>query len=85
MRGGPAQPAGGVVARGREADAVIAGVGGGEGEFAGRGAARVDHAVVVVEGFVDCHGDGEGWVGFVHGRLGGVLQGGIVACVYAMR
>ena len=31
VRGAPAQPAGRVVARGREADAMIAGVGGGEG------------------------------------------------------
>ena len=32
---------------------MFAGVGGGEGEFAGGGAALVDDAVVVVEGFVD--------------------------------
>ena len=43
---------GGDVGRG-EAEAVVAGVGGGEGEFAGAGAALRDDAVVVVEGFVD--------------------------------
>lgn len=42
---------------GREAEAVVAGVGGGEDEFAaGRGALR-DDAVVVVEGFVDGNED----------------------------
>ena len=37
---------------GREAEAVFARVRGGEGEFAGAGAALGDDAVVVVEGFV---------------------------------
>ena len=67
------------MARGREADAVVAGVGGGEGEFAGRGAAGIDDAVGIVEGFVDSDGDGEGRVGFVEGGLGGVLEGCVVA------
>ena len=46
-------------ARGREADAVLARVGGAEGEFARVGALGVDDAVVVVEDFVYGHGNGE--------------------------
>jgi len=45
---------------------VLARVGGGEGEFAGAGAALRDDAVVVVEGFVDGDEDAlvrEGLVG----------------------
>ena len=47
---------GGDVGRG-EAEAVVAGVGGGEGEFAGGGGALGDDTVVVVEGFVDGYED----------------------------
>ena len=42
---------------GREAQAVVAGVGGGEDEFAGGFGALGDDAVVVVEGFVDGYED----------------------------
>jgi hypothetical protein len=42
---------------GREAEAVVAGVGGCEDEFAARGGALGDDAVVVVEGFVDGYED----------------------------
>lgn len=38
--------------RRREADLVLAGLGGGEGEAAGGGAALGDHAVFVVEDFL---------------------------------
>ena len=58
---------------------MVAGVGGGEGEFAGRSTAGVDDAVVIVECFIDGDGDGEGRVVFVKGRLGGVLEGCIMA------
>lgn len=47
----------------REAQAVVAGVGGREDEFAGGGGALRDDAVVVVEGFVDGDEDALGWVG----------------------
>lgn len=40
-----------------EAQAVVAGVSGGESEFAAAGAPLVDDAVVVVEDFVDGYGD----------------------------
>jgi hypothetical protein len=42
---------------GREAEAVVAGVGGGEDEFAAGLGALGDDAVVVVEGFVDGNED----------------------------
>lgn len=58
---------------------MVAGVGGGEGEFAGLGALGCDDAVVVVEDFVDGDGDGEVRVRGVGGGLGGVLEGGVVA------
>lgn len=45
---------------GCEAEAVLAGVGGGEGEFAGRLAALGDDAVVVVEDFVYSYEDALG-------------------------
>jgi len=47
------------MAGGREADTVVAGVGGAEGEFAGVAAFGVDDAVVGVEDFVDGYGYGE--------------------------
>ena len=68
------------MARRREADAVVTRCGGGEGEFARGGALGVDDAVIVFEGFFDGDGDGEGGVGFVERGLGGVLEGGVVAC-----
>lgn len=53
LRAGEEEAGGcGDVGRG-EADAVLAGVGGGEGEFAEPGAALGDDAVVAVEDFVD--------------------------------
>ena len=65
-------------ASGLEADAVLAGVGGAEGEFARVGAFGVDDAVVVVKDFVD--GDGDGEVGVcVEGPVLG-LEGAVVAC-----
>lgn len=73
-----AQPASRRGASRREADAVLAGVGGAEGEFARVGAFGVDDAVVVVEDFVD--GDGDGEIGVcVEGAVLG-LEGAVVAC-----
>ena len=73
-----AQPASVRGAGGLEADAVLAGVGGAEGEFARVGAFGVDDAVVVVEDFVD--GDGDGEVGVrVEGTVLG-FEGAVVAC-----
>ena len=54
-----AQPPSRRGAGGREADPVLASVGGTEGEFAHVGASGVDDAVVAVEDFVDGDGDGE--------------------------
>ena len=65
-------------AGGLEADAVLAGVGGAEGELARVGAFGVDDAVVVVEDFVDGDGDGEVGVGVESTVLG--FEGTIVAC-----
>ena len=84
MRHPSAQPSSGIVARGRETDTMVAGVSSGEGEFAGRGAAGVDDALVVVEGFFDGDGDGEGGIGFVKGGLGGVLEGCVMAFCRSM-
>ena len=64
---------------GREADAVVAGVGGAEGEFAGVRAFGVDDAVVVVEDFVDGYEDAEVGVGGEGIGLGMGLEGGVVA------
>ena len=64
---------------GREADAVVAGVGGAEGEFAGVRAFGVDDAVVVVEDFVDGYEDAEVGVGGEGIGLGIGLEGGVVA------
>ena len=64
---------------GREADAVVAGVGGAEGEFAGVRAFGVDDAVVVVEDFVDGYEDAEVGVGGEGIGLGVGLEGGVVA------
>lgn len=64
---------------GREADAVVAGVGGAEGEFAGMRAFGVDDAVVVVEDFVDGYEDAEVRVGCEGVGLGMGLEGGVVA------
>jgi hypothetical protein len=55
---------------GCEAEAVVAGVGGGEDEFPGGFGALGDDAVVVVEGFVDGYENALGWE-----RLGGVVLG----------
>ena len=65
-------------AGGLEADAVLAGVGGAEGEFARVGAFGVDDAVVVVEDFVDGDGDGEVGVCVESTVLG--FEGAVVAC-----
>ena len=65
---------------GREADTVLAGVGGAEGKFPCMGAFGVDDAVVVVEDFVDCDGDGEVGVcgeGVVLGLEGAVVAYGV--------
>ena len=65
--------------RGRKADAVVAGVGGAEGEAAFGGAFGGDDAVVVVEDFVDGDGHAEvGGLGEAVG-LGRILFGGVVA------
>ena len=64
---------------GREADAVVAGVGGAEGELARMGSFGVDNAVVVVEDFVDGYEDAEVGVGSEGGGLGMGLEGGVVA------
>ena len=71
-------PRRGAAAGGQEADAVLARVGGAEGEFARVGAFGVDDAVVVVEDFV--YGDGDAEVG-VRGEGGVVLgfEGAVVA------
>lgn len=72
-----AQPASRRGASRREADTVLAGVGGAEGEFARVRAFGVDDAVVVVEDFVD--GDGDGEIGvLVEGAVLG-LEGAVVA------
>lgn len=63
---------------GREADAMVAGVGGAKGEFSGLGAFGVDDAVVVVEDFVDGDGYGHLRVCDVGVGLGVVLEGGVV-------
>ena len=57
LRAGEEVAGGGGDVSGGEAEAVVARVGGGEGEFAGAGAALGDDAVVVVEGFVDGYED----------------------------
>lgn len=62
---------------GREADAVLASVGGAEGELAGVGSFGVDDAVVVVEDFVD--GDGDGEVGVRGEDVILRLEGAVVA------
>ncbi len=67
------------MAGGREADTVVAGVGGAEGELAGVGATGVDDAVVVVEDFVYRDGDGHLRVLDVSIGVGVVLEGGVVA------
>lgn len=67
------------MAGGRETDAVVAGVGGAEGELAGVGALGVDNAVVGVEDFVHGYRYGEVGVYVVGVGLGGVLEGGVVA------
>ena len=59
----------GHVGRG-EAEAVVAGVGGGEDEFAAALGALGDDAVVVVEGFVDGYEDALGMLDY-----GGVVVG----------
>ena len=51
--------------RGREADAVVAGVGGAECKFPCVGAFGVDHTVVVVEDFVNGYQDVKVGVGCV--------------------
>lgn len=66
---------------GCEADAVLARVGGAEGEFAGVATLGVDDAVVVVKKFVDRDGDAKIRVcgeGFALG-LALVLESGVVA------
>ena len=65
-------------AGGLEADAVLAGVGGAEGEFARVGAFGVDNAVVIVEDFVDGDGDGEVGVCVENTVLG--FEGAVMAC-----
>lgn len=66
------QPASVGSAEGGETDAVVACVGGCEGEFAGLRAFKIDDAMVGVKDFVDCDGNGKGGVGGVGGGLGGV-------------
>ena len=64
----------------READTVLACVGGAEGKFPRVGAFGVDDAVVVVEDFVDGDGDGEVRVcgeGIVLGLEGAVVAYGV--------
>lgn len=79
MRRSPTQPPACVVTGWRKTDAVIASVGGGKSEFASGGAAGVDDSVIVVEGLVDCHGDGKGRIVFIQGGLSGVLKSRIMA------
>jgi len=74
-----AQPAAGGVAGGCEADAVVAGVCGAEGEFPGMGTSGVHDAVVVVEDFVDRDGYGHLRILDVVVGLGVVLEGAVVA------
>ncbi len=62
---------------GREADAVLTGVGGAESEFAGVRAFGVYDAVVVVEDFVDGYGDGEVGIGCKDVILG--FEGAVMA------
>lgn len=63
----------------REANAVLAAIGGGEGEATLGGGAVRDDAVVVVEGLLDCDVDAEAIVGLVSLRVLAVLLCGIVA------
>ena len=72
-----AQPPSRRGAGGREADAVLARVGGAKREFAGVGPFGADDAVVVVEDFVDGDGDGEVRVRGEGAVLG--FQGAVVA------
>ncbi len=72
-----AQPASRRGAGRREADAMLAGIGGAEGEFTRVGAFGVDDAVVVVEDFVDGDGDGEVGVRIEDVVLG--FEGAVVA------
>jgi len=58
---------------------VVAGIGSREGEFTGVRAFGVDDAVVVVEDFVDCYGDGEVGVGCEGVCVGNGLDGGVMA------
>ncbi len=75
-----AQPSPSSVSRWREADTVVAGVGGAEGELAGVRALSIDNPVVVVEDFIDGYGNGHIWVWDVGVALLGVVLGsGIVA------
>ena len=67
------------MARGREADAVVARFGGAEGELAGVRAFGVHDTMIVVEDLVDGYGYGEVRVGSVCVCLGGVLDSGVVA------
>ena len=63
---------------GREADAVLAGIAGAESKLAGVRASGVDDAVVVVEDFIDGHGDGEVGVCGEDVVLG--FEGAVVTC-----
>lgn len=72
-----AQPPSRGGAGGREADAVLARVGGAECEFPRVGPFGVDDAVVVIEDFVDGDGDGEVRVRGEGAVLG--LEGAVVA------
>lgn len=62
---------------GREADAVLTGVGGAESKLAGVGAFGVHDAVVIVEDFIDGYGDGEVGVRGKDAVLG--FEGAVVA------
>ena len=70
----PTQPPSCIVAGGRETNTVVTGISGRESEFARGRAAGVDNSMVVVKGFVDGHGNGEGRVIFIEGGLSGVLK-----------
>ena len=63
---------------GREADAVLTGIGGAKRKLARVGTFGVDDTVVVVEDFVDGDGDGEVWVCGEDVVLG--FEGAVMAC-----
>lgn len=62
-----------------ETDAVISRVGGAEGEATFRRTSCIDHAVIVIEDFINCYGYAERGVGLEGGDVGVELFGFVVS------